>query len=457
VLAFDSGGSGVVAQSAGAVVAFAFLAALAALAPWPLVERSWPLAALLALAALAVWTGVSVAWSPAEGNAVNDTDRVAFYAAAFALALVAMRVPAARRIAPDALLWGIAIVALYALAGRLLPDLVEAKLGSVAGDRLDQPLTYWNAMGILTGFGVLLAAAVAATDARPLVYRAAACAAGIPCGLACYLTFSRGSWAAIAAGLAVLLLVRPHAAAALAAALSVGFAGLLALVLRAFPAALHLDEGRAAQADDGLAVALVAVALAAIAGVAFARLAGRVDAPLTGARRLRGLVAAAAVPVVLAAAIAVTFSAERTEQISKSAERVTTLKTLRGDYWSAALDTFADNPVAGAGVSSFSVEWRRRRDTPQFAYDAHSLYFETLAELGLVGGGLLAAFYATVALGVRRRWRAARDDPLLAAGAAVLAAFAVHAGLDWDWEMPAVTVVALILAAAAIQAPEREP
>jgi len=34
-----------------------------------------------------------------------------------------------------------------------------------------------------------------------------------------------------------------------------------------------------------------------------------------------------------------------------------------------------------------------------------------------------------------------------AAGAiGALAVFAIHAGLDWDWELPALTLVALVLA-----------
>jgi hypothetical protein len=32
----------------------------------------------------------------------------------------------------------------------------------------------------------------------------------------------------------------------------------------------------------------------------------------------------------------------------------------------------------------------------------------------------------------------------------VLAAWALHAGLDWDWEMPALTLMGLLLAAAAV-------
>ena len=451
VLAFDSGGTGASTQALGAAVAFLLLGLLAVVAPWPLVERGWPLAAAGGMAAFTGWTALSASWSPALGDAVNDADRVVFYAAAFALAVVVMRAPAVRRVAPDAVLWGIVVVALYALAGRLLPDLVEVERASVAGDRLDQPLTYWNAMGILTGLGAVLATAVAADERRALAYRAAACGAGVICGLACYLTFSRASWAAVVAGLAVLLLVRPRLAAGLAAWLWGAATLVLVVALRAFPAALHLDRGADAQASDGLPVALLALALAASAGVAFWLAIGRREARGAAAH---GWLAAGAVAAVLAAGLAVSFATERSEEISKSAERVTTLKTYRGEYWRVALRSFADHPVAGVGTAGFQVEWIREREGRVFAFDAHSLYIETLAELGLVGFLLLAAFAAAVAGGVRRRFREAPDDPLLAAGAAALGAFAVHAGMDWDWEMPAATLPALLLAAAVIQRPE---
>jgi O-antigen ligase len=257
---------------------------------------------------------------------------------------------------------------------------------------------------------------------------------------------------------AVLLLVRPRLAAALAAWLWGAAAVVLALALRAFPAALHLDRGAGAQASDGLPVALLCAGLAVAVGVAFALVmrrrevaAGPAGAPAFA--RSHGWLAAAAVAAVLGAGLAVSFATERTEDISKSAARVTTLKTYRGEYWRVALRSFADHPVAGVGTAGFQVEWIREREERVFAFDAHSLYIETLAELGIVGFALLAAFAACVAGGLRRRFRAAPGDPLLAAGAAVLGAFAVHAGLDWDWEMPAVTLPALLLAAACVQRP----
>jgi hypothetical protein len=58
-------------------------------------------------------------------------------------------------------------------------------------------------------------------------------------------------------------------------------------------------------------------------------------------------------------------------------------------------------------------------------------------------------------MGVSRLYRV---YPAAATGpAAVLAAFAIHAGLDWDWEMPAVTLLALLVAAAAITWSEDRP
>jgi hypothetical protein len=42
---------------------------------------------------------------------------------------------------------------------------------------------------------------------------------------------------------------------------------------------------------------------------------------------------------------------------------------------------------------------------------------------------------------------------VLAAGAcAALTAWALHAGLDWDWEMPGLTLVAIVLAGLLIAA-----
>ena len=67
--------------------------------------------------------------------------------------------------------------------------------------------------------------------------------------------------------------------------------------------------------------------------------------------------------------------------------------------------------------------------------NAHSLYLETLAELGILGLLLVLGFFATAALA---GWRA-RDvlrGGEAAPALAVLGAGAVTAGLEWTCQIP---------------------
>lgn len=454
---FKSGGYSVEWQTNALVVVLCALALVAAVGPWPPVAGRWGLAALAALAGLAGWAALSVSWAPLRGEASHDVVRVSLYCVAFALALAAMGLRRARSIAPDALLAGIAFVALYALAGRLLPEIVEVRNGPVAGERLNQPLTYWNALGLLTVSGVLLAIAVAADERRPAAWRQIACALAVPCGAAAYLTFSRGAWVALVVGLVALVLLRPLRSTLAAAALAIGATLLVVIALQAFPAVLDLDLDELA--EEGRIAAAVTAVMAAAAGLGHrllspTRLAsGALSIPRWGRRALL----LATVALMAAGAAYVATRGEVSRNIPTGQGRLATVETNRGTMWRVGLDAFADEPLRGVGSAGFSVEWLRERDEPQRALDAHSIYIETLAELGLVGGLLLVAFGGSLALGLRRAARAAPGDPTVAAAGAVLAAFAVHAAFDWHWEMPTVALTVLVLAAAVLRTPEADP
>src|SRR5438552_376120 len=119
--AFNSGGYFYKPQLFAGMAVFALLGLVALAARWPLVARGAPLAALASLTGLTLWTGLSISWSRVLGPATDDTDRVVLLCACFALALVVMRDRRIRDVAPDVVLLGIAVVALYALGGRLLP------------------------------------------------------------------------------------------------------------------------------------------------------------------------------------------------------------------------------------------------------------------------------------------------------------------------------------------------
>jgi hypothetical protein len=111
----------------------------------------------------------------------------------------------------------------------------------------------------------------------------------------------------------------------------------------------------------------------------------------------------------------------------------------RPHYWHVAWREFTQNPIVGSGAGTFDEFWLDWRTIDSYARDAHTLYLETLAELGIPG--LLLLLSALVPpLFVLRRGR----DPLRATAAAGYTAYLIHAGVDWDWELPAVTIAGLL-------------
>ena len=155
---------------------------------------------------------LSAGWAPLEGAAIADAQRVALYAVALMAATLLLG--AVPRAVEPLLGLGAAIVVGYGLAGRLLPGIVDLDASRTALGRLEQPLTYWNAIGALAAIGFVLGARVLGDPERPPWLRALLGAATVPLGLGVVLTFSRGTLAALAVGLAVLCLLGADARAA---------------------------------------------------------------------------------------------------------------------------------------------------------------------------------------------------------------------------------------------------
>lgn len=449
VLAFATGGYGLRRAVFALAAVLLVLGVLAVLAPWPLVPRGRPVLALAALAGFTAWSAISIAWARVLGDAAADAYRLLLYLAAFAVALCCLRLPELRRRVPDALLAGIVAVGLYGLGGRLFPAVIEVPEGA-RQDRLNEPFTYWNALGVFMVMGIVLAVATASDEERPPWLRALACAAAAPCGVALYLTYSRASWLALAAGLVFLVVLRPARAVPLAAALALGSIGVLVAAVQAFPAVLG-DEGTSTAA--GLAFAAVIAFVCAAVALVHQRVsrAPAAQRALPVGPGLARVLAIVTIPAVIGIGLLVATGGGENESVRSGGGRVATLDTNRDALWGVALDAFAEHPVTGVGTSSFAVEWLRERDEVDRALDAHSLYVETLAELGIVGALLLAAFLAAVAAGTVAAARAAPRDPVVAAATAAVVAFFVHAAFDWDWESPALAITALVLVAALLQ------
>jgi hypothetical protein len=446
-LAFASGGYFDEARLVALIGAWALvLVALALGAPLPGHRAAW--VALGALAALAAWVAVAGGWAPLAATARGDLERDVLYLGALTAAtLLLAGVP---RLVEPLLAGGTVIVIGYAIAGRVLPGIVTLSETASAGGRMDQPLTYWNATGALAALGLVLALRLAGEPSRPRALRAAAAAAAVPLCTGLILTFSRGALIAGAVGVVLVVLLAPTAAQLRAAACALGPGLLAAFAATRSDGVRALEGDLAAREHEGLAVLGALVVLTALAGALAWVAADRPQHawPLAPARRLAvAAIVAALVAVPVATALAGSGGG-RGAGFGASASRLGSASSNRADYWRVAWEEVT---ARGLGPGGFGPAWLRERPYDEPVKDAHSLPLETLTELGVLGLALVLTLAGAIAVAARDALRA---DAALAAGpAAVVATWFVHATVDWDWEMPALTLVAVGCAGALLSVP----
>ena len=443
-LAFFSGGYFDLPRVWAGLGVWALVVVALALEPTAPARRLGAWLALCGLTLLGGWTLASMAWAPIAGSAYHAGQLVFLYAGALLAACLLLRPARVQRWVEPSLAAGAAIVIGYGLAGRLLPGILHYSRSVSAGGRLEQPLTYWNATGELAALGFVLCARIVGDETRYPWPRALAAAASVVLGLGLYLSFSRGALFACVAGLLALLVAAPRRGQLQALGVTVGgtvLAAVAAAPLRgvtALAGPLHTRE------RDGAVVlaALAVVSLAAAAGGLW--LARRPAGGALWLPRRAGWLALAVICAGLALAIVVGAKEPTHRPLSVGASRLVTFQSDRYAYWRVAFKAFAHEPVRGVGAGGWAVWWLRYRPFGEYAHDAHSLPLQTLAELGLVGLAFLAALIAGVTVSARAAYRAASSR---AAGPiAALVVYAAHAPLDWDWQMPAVTLLAMVLA-----------
>lgn len=410
-----------------------------------------------ALAGLAAWTWVSVFWSDDVDQTVLEGQRALLY-----VAVVAALVLVVRRTDVEPLLGGVLVgillPAAYGLATRLFPDRIGV-FDPIAGYRLQEPIGYWNALGAFAAMGALLALGFAARGTVPARVLGAT---ALPILLTTlYFTFSRGAWIALAFGLAFMFAADPRRLQLIAASLVLAPASALAVWLASRQDALaRVDAPLAAATAEGHRLALYILLLAALsslAAAAFWAVESRIAPPRPVRLAFGGALALVAVaglvmifaryggPVTIVGNAWDSFSATKTGPQPDLRERLFTFQgSYRVDLWEAALDQYADHRVLGSGPGTYEHYWNEHRPFWHIVRDAHNLYLETLAELGPVGLLLLA-----IAIGVSfAAALLARARRLVPAAAGAFAVFVVHAAVDWDWELPAVTFAALACAVA---------
>jgi hypothetical protein len=410
------------------------------------------------VAALALFSAISSLWSGSIELSINEADRVLVYLGVFLSASLIAQTDQRRQRFAEGIAFALILVAALGLASRLLPDIVSVSQSLGSGPRLRYPLGYWNANGVACGIAAALILWISRRSLTPALRWIAV--GSLPAVLlTLYLTYSRGGLLALLVACGCLL-VLSHDRLWLLATLAIGAIGAMPAVL-AVQARRSLADNLANQAavDQGVTVLLILIAGTALALVLYAglrRLEGR-EGVLTGraveiSRNpvvLRRLALVAAL-VAIAGAIAVggrawdQFSSSDIQFPQNPEQHFSDLSGAgRHDFWRVAIDAFGEDPVAGHGAGTYQFSWQQLRSIPTPVHDAHSLYLEAFAELGVIGGLLTLALVGVVLASGFLAWRhaAGPERERYAALLAAALAFAVAAAIDWFWEIAALAVV----------------
>jgi O-antigen ligase len=128
--------------------------------------------------------------------------------------------------------------------------------------------------------------------------------------------------------------------------------------------------------------------------------------------------------------------------------------TGRYQFWNAGWEALKSDPLKGIGAGGYEAWWAQHGSLDYYVRNAHSLFVETAAELGVVGLALLLAFVvAPILAGVRHRL-AGEDRGTAGVLLAVFGCGITAAAVEWTWEIPGaflpVVIVAALLAGPAL-------
>lgn len=451
--ALRGGAYDIVAFEENGLVVWWLLALGLALGLWP---RSRPsrgsLLLLAAFAAYAGWTALSLLWTDSAELTFEEVVRSLDYLGLMAL-LTAVVGRRNWRAAVAGLGFAALLVCVVAVGTRLAPrifghDPVDAALHV---DRLSAPFGYWNAVAAWGAMCIALGVTWSAHESSR-VGRAVALGLVPVAGATVYLTYSRagaaGSALALIAGIG---LSRNRMTAAIHAAVAAAGTALAIVAIRGSSQIAH------ATGTGGAGLVLGALVLAAVlcAGVSLLPTVGRVDRWRVPVPLARGAAAAAIVVLLAGGAVFGPRIASRAwksfrapvvaQRKSDPTARLSSLSGTRYPTWRAAVKAFDAHPLDGTGAGTFEFWWNRHGTDAEFLRDAHNVWLENLAELGLPGLLLIVAVVAVslgVAVTVLRRVRRSRSAGPAAAVTAAFAVYLLHASVDWMWESTAVTVLA---------------
>ena len=400
---------------------------------------------------------------------MTEADRVLVYLGVLLGAFLIAQTDQRRQRFAEGIVFALILVGVLGLATRLLPHVFPVAEGLGSGPRLRYPLGYWNANGVACGIAAALIPWLSRRSLTPaLRWLAVACLPAVL--LTLYFTYSRGGVLAllVAGGCLVAL---SHDRLWMLGTLGAGVLGALPAVLAVQARGSLADNvDSAAAVDQGLTVLLILLAGTALTLGLFAlmrrlaqrrgALTGRAVAISRDPRALRAVAIGFAV-LALAAVAAVggrawdEFSSSDIEFPNQPQKHFSDFSSAgRHDFYRVAIDAFEEEPVAGNGAGTYQFSWVKLRSIATPVHNAHSLYLEAFAELGLIGGLLVLGMVGFLLWTGFSAWRHSsgiareRNAALLAAALAL----AVGMAIDWFWEIAALGAVFFLASGALLAA-----
>ncbi|MBJ7329451.1 MAG: O-antigen ligase family protein [Solirubrobacteraceae bacterium] len=422
------------------------------------------LATLGALAALCAWSYASILWAADAGSAWDGANRTLVYLLAVVLFGLWAQRPGSAALLLGLWTGGIVVLAV-SVAVRVLG---AGDLGDwFSNDRLLEPAGYTNAAAAMWLMAVWPCLALAGSDRLPVALRALFAGGVVLLVDLSLLSLSRGAILATPAVLLLFLAIVPGRLrhAALLVPVGIGLLATVPAVLDVGPA-LRAGAGAEQAVDDaltGVLIASAAVAIAVACGVVLGRRA-RTGAWLgddTAARAQRAWGRAAVAGAVLGALAVLVVVGNPVERVDAAWDgfrssygaraagesRLAELGSNRYDFYRAAVDTFADEPVHGVGADNYQGAYLRRGRSDESPRFAHSWPLGTLAQLGIVGGLIAVAWLVAAGWAAWRALRAPDALGVAVAGGALFVAvqFLAHGAGDWFWEYPPVALPAFAM------------
>ncbi|MGN6275467.1 MAG: O-antigen ligase family protein [Solirubrobacterales bacterium] len=421
------------------------------------------------IGAFALFSASSSLWSGSVELSVIEADRVLVYLGFFVAAFLIAQTDQRRQRFGEGLAIALIGVAVLSLAPRLLPHVFHLGAGPGHGARTGYPLGYWNAVGLACGIGAALCLWMSRRSLNAFLRRLAVAALPVLL-LALYFTYSRGGLLGLVVACGCLIALS-HDRLWLLATLAIGAVGALPAVLSVQAhrsLAEYLDNG--ALAGQGVTVLLILLAGIVLALLLFAGLrrleareggfTGRAVSLSRDPKVLRWIAVGLA---VLGIGAAVAVGGRAWDQFTKPDQAFPTKPeehfsqlgdANRHEFWRVAIDAWKEEPVLGHGAGTYRYSWDRLRHIKVASLNAHSLYLQTFAELGAIGGVLVLGLVAVLLWTGFAAWRDASGTrrELHAALFAAALAFAVGAAIDWFWEIAGLGAVFFLASGALVAA-----